>query len=248
MADSDDDADEDSAVTSTPSVRRRSSSQAGTLNGRRLFDARDAHSADDRKRKRDAQDDERETTPEPVIISDDVPQDLPPSPANQPGQLPLDGLVHEIELSSDDDDEEVGDDDHQDAMEPTRTPRKLRIESHRYAQAIRVRKPPPSEPDVVISPEPKDSDLSISSLSLLASPDAARIARKTFALHETRARAIFDPEAERRAKLAKRMEPVYLPGEQQLEDPQELDEDEDDDWDEAPDGWKAVGVPEDDDW
>lgn len=243
----DDDNEDEDVVMSTPSrSRSRTQRVSGPASGQRLFaaDAGDADSGRKRKRERD-EEEEREATPEPVFVTAHLPEESAPSPASvvdDRQSSALDTLVHEIELSSDDDS-----DDPDDPAAPIqhRTPRKLRIESHRYAQAVRARLP---KTEATTSPSPPGSpaagDISIASLSLLASPDAARLARRTFALHETRARGVFDPEVEWRAKLAKRMEAVYLAG----EDGQEARDEDDDDWDEEPDGWKAVGVPEDDDW
>lgn len=108
-------------------------------------------------------------------------------------------------------------------------------------------------------PEPFQA---LSKLSI-QSPET-KMVLKTMALQQARAKAIFDGRARAQLRAAKRA-PVYGAGEgmgnQHAEDEdapasgrQEMmvnpfvDEGDDDDWESEAEGWKATGLPDDDDW
>lgn len=106
-------------------------------------------------------------------------------------------------------------------------------------------------------PNQPDPFQALSQLSI-QSPES-KIIRKTMALQQARAKAIFDTRAREKLRAAKRA-PVYGAGEgiggaEENEggaragdvDPFE-GEGDDDDWESDPEGWKATGLPDDDDW
>lgn len=196
-------------------------------------------------------------------------------------------LAKEIVLSDEEGEgpnRQVSDEDHRmedgDAERVPRGPKKLRIESYRYTLQQKVAQQRTKrkhnlfdendfeemqgnedgdvdEDDVRESaPNQPDPFQALSQLSI-QSPDS-KVIRKTMALQEARAKAIFDGRARERLRAAKRA-PVYGAGEGMergneaeegyagLPDPF-VDEGDDDDWESDAEGWKATGLPDDDDW
>ncbi|KAI5452615.1 hypothetical protein NCC49_000775 [Naganishia albida] len=196
-------------------------------------------------------------------------------------------LAKEIVLSDEEEQEpnrQISDED--DRMEDgdpepiKRSPKKLRIESYRYTlqqkiaqQRTKSQQNLFDERDLEEMQGKEDGNLdedglqegssnqpdpfqALSQLSI-QSPES-KVIRKTLALQEARAKAIFDARARERLRAAKRA-PVYGPGEgmERGNEDEEAhgvqldpfaDEGDDDDWESDAEGWKATGLPDDDDW
>lgn len=195
-------------------------------------------------------------------------------------------LAKEIVLSDEEGEGQgrhASDEDHRmddgDAEPVPRRPKKLRIESYRYTLQQKVAQQRTKRKHNLFdendfeemqgnededgdeelgesAPNQPDPFQALSQLSI-RSPES-KVIRKTMALQEARAKAIFDGRARERLRAAKRA-PVYGAGEgmgRGIEDGEGyggqsdpfVDEGDDDDWESDAEGWKATGLPDDDDW
>lgn len=237
----------------------------------------------------DDTDDEEEAIPVEAVDIEEFETGEEDSGTQPERLLSQKALAKDIVLSDDEDAEGEGaldgddtpmdDEDHPSTSKGGRT---LRIESYRYtlqqkvAQQRTKRKAgifdendiaemqayddaesdeDPSETTPSNQPDPFQA---LSRLSI-QSPES-KIIRKTMALQQARAKAIFDARARERLRAAKRA-PVYGAGEgfggageddEGAGHGRDVDpfegEGDDDDWESDPEGWKATGLPDDDDW
>ncbi len=188
-------------------------------------------------------------------LDNDLFPDLPGSP---PTHIKVDeSLARDLELSSSEG--EMPD------AQGTRTHSKVRIEPYRlgvqqrlarrHAEERSLLAPRRRQEDEIATFEEKhdvDCILPSQSLASLALSPTSKIIRKTMALQETRARAIFDSKESAKLKASKQA-PVWGAGEvggYDEENPlgEEADTTADDDWESDAEGWKAMGLPDDDDW
>lgn len=249
-------AESSSALTST--AQNQTALTASTSPSAQLGPGDPVASRDENDLDDDEDEDELPAPPSPTAETLAAEQETnlePPSSQKLPPQID-EGLAHELELSSEEEDD--FDDDGEDRR--IRRVRKIRVEPYRLGLQKRLAKAKAEEEE---EEDQSDSDDGreglhhrngqdmISGLSL-ASPQA-KIAQRTEKLHEARAKAVFDQKAKKQLK-AKRRPEVYLPGEAAHEvdedgEPVEMEEEEgDEDWESDPDGWKTVGLPDDDDW
>lgn len=234
----------------------------------------------------DDTDDEEDAIPVEAVDLDDFEAGVEGPDAQPERILSQKALAKEVLLSDDEDMEALnGEDTAMKDAEEDAAPkggRTLRIESYRYTLQQKVAQQRTKrkagifhEQDIaelqayddggsedesadVTTPNHPDPYQALSQLSI-QSPES-KIIRKTMALQQARAKAIFDARARERLRAAKRA-PVYGAGEGMgalAEDDEagmragETDpfeeEGEDDDWESDPEGWKATGLPDDDDW
>jgi hypothetical protein len=181
-----------------------------------------------------------------------TPSDLPlngSADESDPSITVDEGLAREIELSGDEFDGAANPLGKKPTVriEPYRLGVQKRLARQRTRQTLSASPDPPEQRD---DNEAADYSHGFSSLAILS--PTSKVLKKTMALQESRARAIFDTRAANRLKAAKRA-PIWLPGEGEDEGHSsevlgEADTTADDDWESDPEGWKATGLPDDDDW
>lgn len=185
-----------------------------------------------------------------------------------PRMVPDELLAHDIDISSD----EGGEDSAGEAGGPSTAGQghgrtRVRIASSRLATQQRVAgrdrmtqrfgpraSPPPAARDGSPSAASKLAIAPTLDLASLALSPMSKVVRRTLALQESRAKAVFNPDVADKMRLAKHA-PVWLPGEAEQEvgsdgEPMDAHDDStaDDDWDSDPEGWKATGLPDEEDW
>lgn len=186
-----------------------------------------------------------------------------PAGISDPRMVPDELLAHDIEVSSDEDGEDQAGPSKSPAKINSRT--KLRIASSRLVTQQRIigkertaqrfgprASPPPSKDGTLegVIQVPIAPTLGLASLAL--SP-TSKVVRRTLALQESRAKAVFDSQAAQKLRLAKQA-PVWLPGESEQAEGSDGevvaadDSTADDDWESDAEGWKATGLPDDEDW
>ncbi|GHJ89857.1 hypothetical protein NliqN6_6259 [Naganishia liquefaciens] len=230
----------------------------------------------------DATDDGEEAIPVETVDLDELEAGVN-EPNAQPERIPSQkALAKEVVLSDDEDGEVLEGEDAEMRDTGTDAPKgekTLRIESYRYTLQQKVARQqtqrkigifdeqdiaemqthdePEYEGESTDVPAPNQPDPFQALSQLTIQSPESKIIRKTMALQQARAKAIFDARAREQLRAAKRA-PVYGAGEGMgglAEDDQGAvplhpfeDEGEDDDWESDPEGWKATGLPDDDDW